>query len=118
MIMFDRKEYGRKARSKARKKGLCPNHPKMSAAPGRLRCQDCLNYLKRRAVKSKKDGVCTIHTKILAVKGKTLCAFCLLRARLWKFRKRGGLSEYEVKRAEKAVKDFRGKCEACGVKHP
>ncbi|MDA4130149.1 MAG: endonuclease VII domain-containing protein [Thaumarchaeota archaeon] len=56
--------------------------------------------------------MCISHINIKLKPGKTRCDLCLLRSRLTKLPKS---ARYE---AEKALKNFKGRCESCGDVSP
>lgn len=64
-------------------KGKCPKHVIRDLAPGRKRCQECLDKGTARATRlntsRKASGFCPSHPLVPAAPGKTMCGECLVK---------------------------------------
>jgi hypothetical protein len=94
----------------------CTHHPKIKPMPGTLICRTCAAYDKARHERLKRKGMCPSHQHSKAVPGRTICKKCIIAKRLSTLR-RQGVSEKEIRKAQRAWEKFDGECQCCGSRH-
>jgi hypothetical protein len=94
--------YFKKRRKEQLSKGECPNHVGVPLAPGKTKCQYCIDYLKKRNQNILDKGKCFAHPKSPVAPGKIQCQVCLDWMRIRRLPKNA--QEAALKKAQETEK--------------
>ena len=68
--------------------GMCRSHCRTPIAPGKSKCQYCLDNAKSTRKDRVKSGFCGDHPSVVVVKGKSRCLVCLDRRSIYRLPKK------------------------------